>query len=131
MAVLREKAEELRDGTFKTRGDALLPLTLATFIFDSLCLPGNFMFIGLSFYNLSEVRAKYFCILAEFSLDNVTHTECYVLSLLLLMSEYDCILVLQLSLWEAPVADLPVDLYRSLSGPVLMRSWDLMELLQP
>ena len=71
LAVLREKAEELRDGTFKTRGDALLPLTLATFIFDSLCLPGNFMFIGLSFHNLSEVRAKYFCILAEFSLDNL------------------------------------------------------------
>nr|XP_011443902.2 zinc finger SWIM domain-containing protein 8 [Crassostrea gigas] len=39
LAVLREKAEELRDGSFKTRGDALLPLTLATFIFDSLCLP--------------------------------------------------------------------------------------------
>lgn len=41
LAVLREKAEELRDGSFKTRGDALLPLTLATFIFDSLCLPGD------------------------------------------------------------------------------------------
>ncbi|KAK3090543.1 hypothetical protein FSP39_012583 [Pinctada imbricata] len=39
LAVLREKAEELRDGIFKSRGDALLPLTLASFIFDSLCLP--------------------------------------------------------------------------------------------
>ncbi|XP_025100498.1 zinc finger SWIM domain-containing protein 8-like isoform X2 [Pomacea canaliculata] len=39
MATLRSRAEQLRDGTFQSRGDALLPLTLATFIFDSLCLP--------------------------------------------------------------------------------------------
>lgn len=38
--ALRERAEQLRDGTLKSRGDALLPLTLASFIFDSLCLPG-------------------------------------------------------------------------------------------
>lgn len=50
LAVLREKAEELRDGSFKTRGDALLPLTLATFIFDSLCLPGDYM--PFSLYNI-------------------------------------------------------------------------------
>ncbi|VDI34720.1 Hypothetical predicted protein [Mytilus galloprovincialis] len=37
--ALRERAEQLRDGTLKSRGDALLPLTLASFIFDSLCLP--------------------------------------------------------------------------------------------
>lgn len=37
--VLRDKAEQLRDRTIKSRGDALLPLTLASFIFDSLCLP--------------------------------------------------------------------------------------------
>ena len=37
--ALRERAEQLRDGILKSRGDALLPLTLASFIFDSLCLP--------------------------------------------------------------------------------------------
>ena len=41
MAVIRERAEKLRDGRLKSRGDALLPLMLASFIFDSLCLPGE------------------------------------------------------------------------------------------
>ncbi|XP_070185211.1 zinc finger SWIM domain-containing protein 8-like isoform X3 [Littorina saxatilis] len=39
MEELKSKAEQLRDGTLKSRGDALLPLTLATFIFEALCLP--------------------------------------------------------------------------------------------
>ena len=39
LAIIRERAEKLRDGKLKTRGEALLPLTLASFIFDSLCLP--------------------------------------------------------------------------------------------
>ncbi|KAH3872211.1 hypothetical protein DPMN_035426 [Dreissena polymorpha] len=38
MAVLRQRAEQLKDGTIKSRGEALLPLTLASFIFDALCL---------------------------------------------------------------------------------------------
>ena len=38
--VIKDRAEKLRDGKLKTRGEALLPLTLASFIFDSLCLPG-------------------------------------------------------------------------------------------
>ena len=40
LAVVRERAERLRDGILKSRGDELLPLILASFIFDSLCLPG-------------------------------------------------------------------------------------------
>ena len=40
LGVLRDRAEQLRDGKIQTRGDALLPLHLSTFIFDSLCLPG-------------------------------------------------------------------------------------------
>nr|KAG5692676.1 hypothetical protein BaRGS_028476 [Batillaria attramentaria] len=39
MRALHTRAEQLRDGTLKSRGDALLPLTLATFIFEALCLP--------------------------------------------------------------------------------------------
>ncbi|KAL8608972.1 hypothetical protein ACOMHN_062855 [Nucella lapillus] len=39
MGELQSRAEQLRDGTLKSRGDALLPLTLATFIFEALCLP--------------------------------------------------------------------------------------------
>ena len=37
--VIRDRAEKLRDGKLKSRGDALLPLTLANFIFDSLTAP--------------------------------------------------------------------------------------------
>ena len=39
LAVIRERAERLRDGKLQSRGEALLPLMLAGFIFDSLCLP--------------------------------------------------------------------------------------------
>jgi len=38
LTILRERAEKLRDGKLKMRGDALLPITLASFIFDSLCV---------------------------------------------------------------------------------------------
>jgi len=37
LALIRDRAEKLRDGRLKTRGDALLPVVLASFIFDSLC----------------------------------------------------------------------------------------------
>ncbi len=36
LTILREKAEQLRDGILRSRGDALLPLSLATFIFEAL-----------------------------------------------------------------------------------------------
>ena len=39
--VIRERAEQLRDGTLRSRGEAHLPLMLTTFIFESLCLPGK------------------------------------------------------------------------------------------
>ncbi|WAQ97485.1 ZSWM8-like protein [Mya arenaria] len=38
MSMLRQRADQLKDGTIKSRGEALLPLTLASFIFDALCL---------------------------------------------------------------------------------------------
>lgn len=37
--ILREKAEQLKDGILKTRGEALLPIMLASFVFDALVLP--------------------------------------------------------------------------------------------
>ena len=37
LSIIRDRAEKLRDGRLKTRGDALLPIILASFIFDSLC----------------------------------------------------------------------------------------------
>ncbi|XP_059156480.1 zinc finger SWIM domain-containing protein 8-like isoform X2 [Physella acuta] len=44
MSEIRSRAEQLRDGTLKSRGEALLPLSLATFIFDTLCIPANMMY---------------------------------------------------------------------------------------
>ncbi|CAH1795555.1 unnamed protein product [Owenia fusiformis] len=39
--VLRDRAEQLRDGKLRSRGEALLPLVLASFVFDSLCQPAQ------------------------------------------------------------------------------------------
>ncbi|XP_037937354.1 zinc finger SWIM domain-containing protein 8, partial [Teleopsis dalmanni] len=36
LEVIRERAEHLRNGTFLSRGEALLPINLATYIFDAL-----------------------------------------------------------------------------------------------
>src|SRR6218665_3517719 len=52
MAIIRDRAEKLRDGKLKSRGEALLPITLASFIFDSLCLPGKMS-------NLNQKRALF------------------------------------------------------------------------
>lgn len=41
MAIIRERAEQLRDGRLLSRGEALLPLMLASFVFDALALSGN------------------------------------------------------------------------------------------
>lgn len=37
--IVRERAMQLKEGTLKSRGEALLPLMLASFIFDSLVTP--------------------------------------------------------------------------------------------
>ena len=39
-AMIRERAQLLKDGNLRTRGDALLPITLASFILDALTMPG-------------------------------------------------------------------------------------------
>lgn len=39
LQVIRERAEQMRDGTLRSRGEALLPIMLASFIFDALVLP--------------------------------------------------------------------------------------------
>ena len=40
MRILRDRAAQLRDGTLKSRGEALLPLMLAAYVFDSLVSSG-------------------------------------------------------------------------------------------
>ncbi|XP_025832441.1 zinc finger SWIM domain-containing protein 8 isoform X3 [Agrilus planipennis] len=39
LKILREKAEQLKEGTLKSRGEALLPIMLASFVFDALVVP--------------------------------------------------------------------------------------------
>lgn len=41
LAVIRDKAEKMRLGTLKSRGEALLPLMLASFLFDALVIAGK------------------------------------------------------------------------------------------
>lgn len=49
--IIRERAEQLRDGKLVSRGEALLPLMLASFIFDALTLTGKMLIcvLDLSF----------------------------------------------------------------------------------
>lgn len=39
LQILRERAEHLKEGTLKSRGEAMLPTMLANFIFDALVVP--------------------------------------------------------------------------------------------
>ncbi|XP_049279462.1 zinc finger SWIM domain-containing protein 8 homolog [Anopheles funestus] len=39
LKAIRDRAEQLRDGTLKSRGEALLPIMLASFLFDALVMP--------------------------------------------------------------------------------------------
>ena len=41
VAVIRERAHQLKDGTLKSRGEALLPISLAGFIVDALIMPSG------------------------------------------------------------------------------------------
>lgn len=43
MSAIRERAEQLRDGNFCDYRP-VLPLMLASFIFDVLCTPGKYQF---------------------------------------------------------------------------------------
>ena len=51
LSILREKAEQLRDGILRSRGDALLPLSLATFIFEALVMASGAVQIRSPFYS--------------------------------------------------------------------------------
>ena len=55
LSVARQKARMLRDGTLKSRGDALLPLNLATYLFGVFCgfdhEKGNYKSVMISFLN--------------------------------------------------------------------------------
>lgn len=54
ISIIREHAQALRDGTLKSRGEALLPIMLASFIFDVLVSPNNsngvYFFSSISLY---------------------------------------------------------------------------------
>lgn len=41
LKMIRERAEQLKEGTLRSRGEALLPIMLASFIFDALVMPGK------------------------------------------------------------------------------------------
>lgn len=51
LTILREKAEHLRDGILRSRGDALLPLSLATFIFEALVTASGTQQVRAPFYS--------------------------------------------------------------------------------
>ncbi|RUS70320.1 hypothetical protein EGW08_021917 [Elysia chlorotica] len=64
---IKFKAEQLRDGTLKSRGGALLPLSLASFIFDVLCVPMSIIKLHGP-YNFLAENFQTFCALDLVSL---------------------------------------------------------------
>lgn len=52
LLIIRNKAQQLCNGTFPSRGDALLPTMLATYIFDALCLPCELIHSILDWANM-------------------------------------------------------------------------------
>lgn len=58
MSVIRERAEQLRDGNFCDYRP-VLPLMLASFIFDVLCTPGNYkvLIVECEMYDVACVKA--------------------------------------------------------------------------
>lgn len=44
LAMVRQRAEQLRDGVLRSRGHALLPIMLASFIFDALNMSSTVTF---------------------------------------------------------------------------------------
>lgn len=59
LAIVRQRAEQLRDGVLRSRGHALLPIMLASFIFDALTPSSTHFFLKL--FSLKFDRVKRFC----------------------------------------------------------------------
>ena len=53
LAVVQEKAEQLSQGKLR-RGDAVLPLMLAAFLFETLCIPASSHGTGTKFPELNK-----------------------------------------------------------------------------
>lgn len=51
LAMVRQRAEQLRDGVLRSRGHALLPIMLASFIFDALNTSSMYLFFFFFFLN--------------------------------------------------------------------------------
>lgn len=66
LAMIRQRAEQLRDGVMRSRGHALLPIMLASFIYDALDVPSMRRFGPYSDCALSVKRgypiARYICL---------------------------------------------------------------------
>lgn len=77
--MIKQRAEQLRDGVMRSRGHALLPIMLASFIYDALdvpsmeyyvfnthiCLEMNFLQINISLTCMFIIISKknYVCLL--------------------------------------------------------------------
>jgi len=74
LAIIRDRAEKLRDGRLKTRGDALLPIILASFIFDSLCAGQGSLCTALICWEFVQLYRTYLQFYAKFILSHTGNT---------------------------------------------------------
>lgn len=61
LAMIKQRAEQLRDGVMRSRGHALLPIMLASFIYDALDVPSMTYSINIM-YLKSSMNIELNCI---------------------------------------------------------------------
>lgn len=55
LAMVRQRAEQLKDGVLRSRGHALLPIMLASFVFDALNMSSMHFFFSFILTFFSEI----------------------------------------------------------------------------
>lgn len=60
LSIVQQRAEQLRDGVLRSRGHALLPIMLASFIFDALNTLSTPLSSQSFFFSLICIRCTFF-----------------------------------------------------------------------
>jgi len=60
--MIKQRAEQLRDGVMRSRGHALLPIMLASFIYDALEVPSMRYRFLITYINLQIIMANKYLI---------------------------------------------------------------------
>lgn len=59
LKIIRERSQQLKDGTLRSRGDALLPIMLASYLFDVLVVVPGKIIIYYCYISIKNYSYKY------------------------------------------------------------------------